>query len=374
MLDFGGKKLNFVQIGLGTNSTFIQNLAGSAVEYNTGIEWLFQACSEHDPKRVLGIAVEPVTDLAQIFRPLASRLPGVQLLQAAMGEHDEFGVEMNGLTNQARNELVRQVPLSSRTGLATHLEYLRNMSCLGYVHPLLPWLQEAIEYDYGVKIAVSCNGKVEVWSWAKLVETFNFVGCEALVVDAEGYDSKILRSLLSYCRNHPEHWPELIQFETMGHCDRHEGIGTEKNCLEALQQEGYTLAQVSDFNSHVIFTTALDKEIRLQKWINTWYCNDCYRHWALPYVSDNKGAFCYECYNKLIVEGVSWPPRCTPSQWHDETEWFGEDVHWRHGCRKKQVWWFPLQRSGSLCLCARFPGRTGDENLRDSLIEISLQC
>ena len=85
-MDFGGRKLNFIQIGLGTNSTFIQNLAGSEKEYNNNIGWLFEPSSERVPEQVLGISVEPMADLVDGLRPVASRLPGVLLLQAAMGQ------------------------------------------------------------------------------------------------------------------------------------------------------------------------------------------------------------------------------------------------------------------------------------------------
>ena len=64
------------------------------------------------------------------------------------------------------------------------------------------------------------------------------MGCEVLAVDAEGYDTKILRSLIAYCRKHPEQWPELIPFETMGHCDRHEEACAEQKSFGPISAGG----------------------------------------------------------------------------------------------------------------------------------------
>lgn len=341
MLDFGGKKLNFIQIGLGTNCTFIHNLAGTQKDYNKSIGWYFSPSSEHEPERVLGIAVEPVASLVDAIRPVASRLPGVQLLQAAMGEHDEMGAEMKGLSDQTRDDLVSQVPPSKRQKLTEDLEYLRNMSCLGYVHPLVPMCKKSIEHNYDVKLEIGCNQKVDVWSWGKLAETFNFVGCEVVLVDAEGCDTKILRSLISYCHQHPGHWPDMIQFETMGHCDRQEGVGTEKAVLDAFEREGFTLVAISDHNSHVMRSSALDKERRLQKWVYKWYCYMCYGQWRMPYLSNKKGIFCQDCFDELVALGMTKPLKirgcteldylstCSPDWGEREEKWWDSGFHWR---------------------------------------------
>merc|ERR1712048_1150337 len=98
---------------------------------------------------------------------------------------------------------------------------------------------------------------VDIWTWAKLATTFNFAGCELLVIDTEGYDTKILRSMIAHCREHTNDWPDVIQFETMGHCDRHEGLGSEKQIIRLLEDEGYTLVAMSDLNSHLVRKAAL---------------------------------------------------------------------------------------------------------------------
>lgn len=342
MPDFGGKKLHFIQIGLGTNSTFIHNLAGDSKDWDKTISWCFSACSERDPQKVLGISIEPLESLVEEIRPVASGLPGVHLLQAAMGEHDETGAEMKGMSEASREELLNQAPPAKRQKLTEELEYLRNMSCLGYVHPLTAMCQDNIEKNYDLKLDIGCNQKVDVWSWRKLTESFNFVGCEVVLVDAEGCDTKILRSLISFCKENPDHWPDLIQFETMGHCDRQEGIGSEKALLETLENLGYTSVAISDHNSHVMNSAALEREKRLERWVYKWYCYICYEQWVLPYVSNKLGIFCQGCFDQLIARGRTKELKirgygqlddlgACPTKWdstRDET-WYDLGYHWR---------------------------------------------
>ena len=47
--DFGGATVQFVQIGLGTNTTFIQNFAGPWRDWSEQIDWLSKARSETHP-------------------------------------------------------------------------------------------------------------------------------------------------------------------------------------------------------------------------------------------------------------------------------------------------------------------------------------
>ena len=145
-------------------------------------------------------------------------------------------------------------------GNSAYLEYLQNMSCLGRVHPDCPWYIQAIEKHYGITLGIECIQIVDVWSWQKLVTEYNFRGCEVMLLDAEGCDTKILRSLISFCHDHPDHWPDMIQFETMGHCDSIEGDGAEKATLDSLQREGYTHVALSDHNSYVVRTSLLEKK------------------------------------------------------------------------------------------------------------------
>ena len=305
MINFGGRKLHFIQIGLGTNSTIIQNLAGRHDEYNNITGWILEPCSEKRLEHIRGIAVEPVKELVDALRHTAGRLPQVQLLQVAMGEHEVSGAEVYSLSTEMHGALLKQVHPSKCAQLTTDLEYIRNMSCLGREHPLLPKCREDIEFTYGINLEMLSTQEVQVWTWAKLAKTLNFTGCEVVIIDAEGYDTKILQSLLRYCREHQGAWPELIQFETMGHCDRLEFLGAEKEVLDDFKQEGYQVVGISDHNSHLVLSSALYKGARLQKWVDSWHCWLCQRRWELPYIGARDGMiYCRECFNHAVDAGT----------------------------------------------------------------------
>ena len=179
------------------------------------------------------------------------------------------------------------------------LEYLRNMSCLGCEHPWVRAKMDYIETKYEIKDPrkewITCRQKVDVWSWSTLVREFNFGGCEMLLVDAEGSDAKILRSLVQHCKTNPTHWPEMIQFETMGHCDQLEGLGAEKTVLDTLQHEGYRIVTRSSHNSIVIKASAIEKEVRWQKLAYELYCM-CWRMWCMPYHETKEGILRQGCH------------------------------------------------------------------------------
>ena len=298
MIDFKGAKLNFIQVGLGTYSTFIQNLAGTRDDWCSKIDWLFQTSSEQRPWYVKGISVEPVKDIVETFDYIPGCLPGVQLVNAALGESDDSGVQMYSFSRASRDKVLEHVSPTERKRLHGELEYLLNMSSIGEVHPMFPDLSFDTAKRYNIWLDMDCEHEVDVWSWNKLVRAFNFTGCEVLLIDAEGYDTKILRSLMAHCQEHPESWPEIIVFETHGHCDRREYAGAEWEMINDLQKQGYLLMSLSDHDTYLVRAQSLEDELRLQKWSRTWYCCACYSR-AIPYYSVKQGSFCKECFDFL---------------------------------------------------------------------------
>ena len=149
---------------------------------------------------------------------------------------------------------MRKVPASHRKDLKQDLEYILNMSCIRDVHPWVPEKMQQISKDYDIELSLS-NIKAQktcVWSWHKLQKECKFKGCEVLCIDTEGYDAKILRSLISRCSENTGDWPYLIQFETMGHCDRLENRQAEWEVIEELCKYGYKLVHQSSLNSHLV--------------------------------------------------------------------------------------------------------------------------
>ena len=253
-VQFEHERINFVQIGLGTNSTFVHNLAGQDSDWDNNVEWLMAAMRQRDPLLVRGIAVEPVSELVKELSLTVKKLPYVELVEVAMGEHDCPGVDIQVFSVQERDDLLRQVPASRREGLKQRLEYILNMSCIEDVHPWVPEMMQQISKDYDIDLSLSNIKKQKtcVWSWQKLQKECKFKGCEVLCIDTEGYDVKILRSLISHCSKNTDEWPYLIQFETMGHCDRLENRQAEWGVIEELCKYGYKLVHQSSLNSHLV--------------------------------------------------------------------------------------------------------------------------
>ena len=136
---------------------------------------------------------------------------------------------------------------------------------------------------------------VDIWSWGRLAYECNFKGCELLLVDTEGFDCQILRSVIAHCNKFPAEWPQVIQFETMGHCDKLEERGTEWKTIEALEVQGYTLLSYSNYNTVLVHTKSWKQEARLNAWLGGFSCEDCKRQWAFPYVSNGNEVLCKWC-------------------------------------------------------------------------------
>ena len=277
--DFAGKRIHVVQVGLGTNSTFIQNLGGLQRDWCATIDWLMETVSEGSPARVNGVGVEPVAEHAEAMRSIASRrLPIVAVLQLALGEAEEEDVEIHALTEGKNADVLRQVPLHQREEIMYHLTFLRNMSCLGNVHPEYEEWREYLRDHYGVDVNLA-SVRTSVWSYGHLSRELNFVGCELLIVDAEGWDAAILRSMMAHCqqeeRSGRDAWPYVIKFETMGHCDRLEGTDAEWAAITELLRSGYTLPWIVLCN--VPWTLRVDIACPCRgwptlRWHLTYYC------------------------------------------------------------------------------------------------------
>ena len=71
--------------------------------------------------------MEPVAELLDAFRPMAQSLPGVCLLEAAIGEHNKTGVHMVGVSRKACIQLAQQLTPMRRESCLWHLQCLINM-------------------------------------------------------------------------------------------------------------------------------------------------------------------------------------------------------------------------------------------------------
>ncbi len=116
-----------------------------------------------------------------------------------------------------------------------------------------------------------------------------------MLLDTEGFDAQILRALIEHCRRDSEAWPLVVQFETMGHCDKLEGWCSEWAVIGCLEAAGYVLLHYSCSNTHLVWRKALQTEDRLWEWCQGWRCQLCYSRSVFPYVTDNTGTYCRRC-------------------------------------------------------------------------------
>mmetsp|Transcript_51105 Transcript_51105/g.160353 ORF Transcript_51105/g.160353 Transcript_51105/m.160353 type:complete len:286 (-) Transcript_51105:19-876(-) len=226
---FSGRKINAVQIGLGTFGTVIQNLIGSHEEWDPIVGWLMEVVSERNPRRFQGVAVEPVREhIERLRKQAANQLPHFRLVQAAIGEDDVEDVEMTVLTKTAHDKLLASVPPDVQQQLARDLVYIRNMSCVGGPHPGFDLCRQKAWRKFGVDICLE-PFRTSVWSYGRLARSLDFCGCELFIVDAEGHDTQILRSMIQHCSEEEMYgrcaWPDVVVFESAGLCDSKEGAG-----------------------------------------------------------------------------------------------------------------------------------------------------
>ena len=82
--NFQGGRLNILQIGLGTFSTFLQNLTDADEAYGE-LSWLLQA-SRDSSATLLGIGVEPVPKHVDRLKSRMHLLPNAALVRAAVSK------------------------------------------------------------------------------------------------------------------------------------------------------------------------------------------------------------------------------------------------------------------------------------------------
>ena len=115
---FDGRDVHVVQVGLGTNSTFIHNLRGNVEDWNSTISWMLEVVSEDKPGAISGVGVEPVFQhVDKLQQGLDSALPNVALVCAALGDRDCDGVDVHVLTQTHHDDLMRSAPEHLRDDL-----------------------------------------------------------------------------------------------------------------------------------------------------------------------------------------------------------------------------------------------------------------
>ena len=302
---FRGEKIQVVQIGCGTCRTFIQNLAGRKGEWDGMIHWLLKPVSEKRCRAFKGVAVEPVAEHIVRLRQKKYKgdeclLPHVSLVQVAIGE-ENIKSDVHVLTRRKHDALIASVPRCRRKELKEKLLYLLNMSSVGGKHPYFDENRWQLWMTFGIDVELEWH-RTEVWTYGKLAQAQQFFGCELLVIDAEGHDAAILRSMIKHCKEEEgasdrNAWPDVICFESAGHCDRKEGAATEETIVGKLQECGYAMFAGDSMNTFMVNLRALEQSQRLKTWLDELLCPKCgYRgRCAWPIKSNGRAMTCTAC-------------------------------------------------------------------------------
>ncbi|CAJ1430109.1 unnamed protein product [Effrenium voratum] len=272
-----GDRAHIVQVGLGDNRTFLHELTGGKTKAD--VRWLLSACSSR--KDFLGVAVEPVWKHFQAARNLAWRTDAsVALVQAALGAEDGQ-CRIFYVDEPEPRDLARLSP-RARENFEWQMSYLRNMSSAEEISPHLAHFHGRLQGSLGVAVPLVENW-VPIITWTQLAAQVGFKGCEVLILDTEGFDVEILRSMMQHCERRPQELPWLIQFESNGLCNARAGYDCETEIMEELERVHYVCVGKGR-DSYCVLKDALPKSWALQKWLESWCCAECNARDCFPYV------------------------------------------------------------------------------------------
>ena len=90
------------------------------------------------------------------------------------------------------------------------------VSAVGGPHPDFEFNAARVQQLAGVHDSLLEERSVPCYTFEKVLKMHSAKGCEVLVIDAEGADCAILRSMVGCCRARRCPWPRVIRFETRG--------------------------------------------------------------------------------------------------------------------------------------------------------------
>ena len=279
--------VHVLQIGLGTNNTFldIDSMSSEAV-------FFLNAATHASEERLRGIGVDPCAESARPLRRQAERMNQTQdcqisVVQGSVGEfaglRTVFCLPEDTLTKMQKEMVARSIEPSVRKEVEKEMCYLENMSSMDAPLPDFVWYVDYIRRLSGIDIPMLEKRDVRCHTFQDILSMHQTRGCQVLLVDAEGSDCAILRSMMKTCNGGETPWPWVIHFETAGHCDIKELGEVEEQTVKDLQEKGYLLVHAYR-NSTLLHGPSLHAEHRLASWADwhfTLTCDSC-GFWAQP--------------------------------------------------------------------------------------------
>ena len=127
-----------------------------------------------------------------------------------------------------------------------NMSYLENMSTVdvNLTNAAIQGAIDLIQVHGQVISELIERRRVQCCTFTEILEAHNATGCEVLMIDAEGWDCAIIRSVIYALQKDETRFvcPHLIHFESCGHANTKENdYNTEENTIIKLQQSRYLL-------------------------------------------------------------------------------------------------------------------------------------
>ena len=271
---FGGERVHIMQVGLGT--------FGTVPVPDTSWMQAMLACpvpsgSPSPPPRcdLRYIGVDCLEECAGQHEQLALRQEGFcSVLRAAVDEtrgKRTLWCMRRGARSKMRAYLKRRgASQDLRAQVDFRMAYLENMSGIGEKPPEeLAWKLVELKGLARYRHSLLKRRQVQCYTYHDVLDLHGCSGCHIFLVDAEGADCAIVKSMIASCIDTGA-WPTIVRFETHGVG----GVEEEKVVLR-LEELEYIVCQAG-LDATLVYTPALIASPHLQNWADTHFSVECY--------------------------------------------------------------------------------------------------
>jgi len=237
--NYANKAVHILQVGLGTFGTFVKP------NEQTWMALLLKASSWKKNDNVLkAIGVDPLEESVSLQQAAVTGTSKCSFLLAAIDEDSE-PKSLFCLPRGMRFRIFQSLQgeaLWKRMLVDAELEFMENMSSIGSPHRDYKQCMDRIIDCIDLKESLQEERRVEVCTFEEVLRIHNASGCEVLVIDAEGSDCAIIRSMLACCKKKHASWPWVICFETQSLANfKEDNQNLEEKIITLLQEEEYLL-------------------------------------------------------------------------------------------------------------------------------------
>ena len=266
--DYENDIVHIIQIGLGTYGTFI--------ETEHWMDVLLKASSRRPSDKLKAIGVDPVDESAGPLEQLVidKNEAGASVMLAAVGE-TQGNVSLFCLPRRARLNMRQELEkmpndLHTRAVIDWKMSFLENMSSISSPHPHANHEIATAKGLSNTHQELMEKREVQLVTFADILAKHNCRGCEVLIIDAEGADCAIIRSMIHTCQTCKNiMWPSVIRFESAGHSGEN-----EESTVRDLQNHGYLLLDLYH-DATLVYGIALQASIGLREWADKHFSLRC---------------------------------------------------------------------------------------------------